>query len=251
MKLQFIRHADPIYETDSLTESGVREAEALRDYLKNKDLGYIYVSPLNRTKKTAEIALGSLENTTVCSWLREFKPDLDLNKSAELQKAYHPVSNEDGSYPLRETWDMLPAYYHQHPVIQNSEHWKESMLSEYSNHVEQYDWVIREFDELLAKHGYQREGRYYKAINANHDSLTFFCHFGVTSVLLSHLMNLSPYALLQNICIPPTGISVSVTEEREKGIAIFRTIQIGSTPHLLQPSFNGRFAEVFEDEERH
>ena len=57
MKLVFIRHAEPDYINDSLTEKGKREAQCLAQYLKDWKIDEIFVSPLGRARRTAEPAL--------------------------------------------------------------------------------------------------------------------------------------------------------------------------------------------------
>ena len=52
MRLIFIRHGDPDYEKDSLTEKGRREAALLCGRLLRLDIGDIYVSPLGRARDT-------------------------------------------------------------------------------------------------------------------------------------------------------------------------------------------------------
>lgn len=53
MRLLFIRHGEPDYEKDSLTEKGFREAEYLAEYLAGEKIDTCYVSPLGRAKDTA------------------------------------------------------------------------------------------------------------------------------------------------------------------------------------------------------
>ena len=48
MRLIFIRHGDPDYVHDTLTEKGKREAELLAQRVKNWDVSKFYVSPLGR-----------------------------------------------------------------------------------------------------------------------------------------------------------------------------------------------------------
>ena len=50
-------------------------------------------------------------------------------------------------------------------------------------------------DELLAKHGYVREGNCYRAVRPNEDTIALFCHFGVECVMLGHLLGISPMVL--------------------------------------------------------
>ena len=73
MKILIIRHGDPDYEIDSVTEKGKREVLLLRDRLLKQNIGDIYCSPLGRAKATAEPTLKALGKTAeICDWLREF-----------------------------------------------------------------------------------------------------------------------------------------------------------------------------------
>ena len=54
MRIIFIRHGDPDYQNDSLTEKGIREAKLLSQRVAAwKDITDIYCSPLGRAKETA------------------------------------------------------------------------------------------------------------------------------------------------------------------------------------------------------
>ena len=55
MKLLFIRHGDPDYTIDSLTEKGWKEAEFLSEKIAALDVRDFYVSPLGRAKDTANL----------------------------------------------------------------------------------------------------------------------------------------------------------------------------------------------------
>lgn len=57
MKLIIVRHGDPDYSIDSLTEVGKKEAELLAARMDKTQLDDVYVSPLGRAKLTAQIAL--------------------------------------------------------------------------------------------------------------------------------------------------------------------------------------------------
>ena len=119
---------------------------------------------------------------------------------------------------------------------------------------EAYDEVIKQFDALLASHGYIRDGLVYRVENANTDTLVFFCHLGLACLLMSHLMNCSPVVLWQGTCLAPTSVTTIYTEERRPGIAVFRSQAIGDVSHLymngLDPSFAGRFCEVYGNGDR-
>ena len=57
MKLVIVRHGDPDYSIDSLTEKGWKEAEYLSERLSKLEVKDFYVSPLGRAKDTASFTL--------------------------------------------------------------------------------------------------------------------------------------------------------------------------------------------------
>lgn len=57
MKLVIVRHGDPDYTIDSLTEKGWKEAGYLAERLEKLDVKEFYVSPLGRAKDTASCTL--------------------------------------------------------------------------------------------------------------------------------------------------------------------------------------------------
>ena len=64
MKLIFIRHGEPDYEADSLTEKGWREAELLAKRAADWNVTDFYCSPLGRAQHTAECTLKKVQRTS-------------------------------------------------------------------------------------------------------------------------------------------------------------------------------------------
>ena len=94
MKLLIVRHGDPNYEIDSLTEKGWREAEYLSEKLKNLEVKEFYVSPLGRAKDTASLTMKKVGREAVeCEWLQEF--------TARIHRPDQPEKKEI-------CWDWLP-----------------------------------------------------------------------------------------------------------------------------------------------
>ena len=243
MRILIVRHGDPDYKHDSLTEKGRREAECLSDLICEIDSEntHYYVSPYGRAKETASIALSKIDcKPVVLPWLREF--DVRIQRPDD---------------PLKEhiAWDWLPQDWTKDQRLYLKDHWTENERMSAGGVGEEYRMITEMFDELLAWHGYVRDGGYYRAERANHDTIVLFCHFGLESVLLSHLWGVSPVPVWQNFCARTTSVTTLVTEERRKGIAIFRMLAYGETTHLYvhneEPSFAARFCECFEDDTRH
>ena len=256
MRIVFIRHGDPDYVNDSLTEKGKKEAAYLAEYLLKTDTGDIYCSPYGRAARTCQAYLEkSGKSAETCEWLREFD-GLISTESEEVRSAYNFYDSTDASdkRTLRIPWDMLPEAYDKYPELFDVNKWKTSSIINQKT-IDRYDHVIKKFDDLLKSKGYLNHGSYYEVKQGSHDTITFFCHLGIECVLMAHLINVSPFVLWQRFCSPTSSISTVYTEERKKGLAQFRILQFGATPHLalhdMETSFSARFCEVFEDDTRH
>lgn len=243
MKLLIIRHGDPDYKNDSLTEKGRREAECLSDLICEADSEstHYYTSPYGRARETAAIAMSKIDRkAVVLPWLKEF--DVRIQRPDD---------------PLKEhiAWDWLPQDWTKDARLYDKDHWAENEHMAEVEVGEEYRMITELFDELLAWHGYIRDGGYYRVERPNHDTIVLFCHFGLESVLLSHLFGTSPVVIWQNFCARTTSVTTLVTEERRKGIAIFRMLAYGETTHLYvhgeEPSFAARFCECYDDVTRH
>lgn len=257
MKLIIVRHGDPDYEHDTLTEHGWKEAKLLVSRFTSMDVKDFYVSPLGRARDTASCTLKALNRTAkVCDWLREFPAQVEIGHDPILTHAYPDAKPGENGLYTKITWDVLPSYWTEHPEYFDREGWRHSVIAKTSDLVSCYDYVVSNFDQLLAHHGYERCHNFYRVAKANRDTIVFFCHFGLECVLLSHLMGVSPFVLWHSTVMAPTSVTTVYTEEREKGIAYFRAGQIGDVSHLtaagLAPSFSARFCETYDSwEERH
>ena len=108
MRILLIRHGDPDYVNDTLTEKGRREAALLAKRAVSMNMGECYKSPLGRAKDTAAPCLEVTGKTAeILDWLQEFPAQVDLNKNPELEKAYPDVKKEGGYFLPRIAWDML------------------------------------------------------------------------------------------------------------------------------------------------
>ena len=211
MRLMIVRHGDPDYIHDSLTEKGKREAELLSKRLAKMDIQEFYQSPLGRAQLTASYTLHEMHREAeTLDWLREFDPRI-IRPDRILRKSV--------------AWD-----------------WQ---VEDWTKDCRFYDY----------EHGYVHDGKLFRVEKGNHDTIVFFCHFGVECVLLSHLLHISPMILWQGFVAAPSSVTIVHTEERRKGIAAFRIAQFGDISHLYaadeQPSFAARFVECYEDDGQH
>lgn len=242
MKLLFIRHGDPDYVNDSLTDKGMREAALLADRIVRTHIDEYYVSPLGRAQATAKPSLEKAGKEAVTlDWLREFDPRIIRPDSPERTHV---------------CWDWLPRDWTEREHFYRYDEWLNDEILNEGNVRESAQYVFGEMDRFLASHGYERDKHYYRAVRPNNDTIAFFCHFGVTTLILAHLIGASPMVLWHGFCAAPTSVTTVYTEERRPGIASFRIASYGDISHLYiadePPAFSARFRECYmnEDERR-
>ena len=241
MKILIIRHADPDYSIDSLTETGWEEARLLVPRMEKLDIKNFYVSPLGRAQDTASLTLEAMHRTAeTLPWLKEFGPGI----------------HKPGHSHRTCVWDWLPEDWTADQRCFDRNEWLETPFAKPYHVDEHIKWVWDNFDALIASHGYVRQGDIYRAERPNEDTIVFFCHYGLECVLLGRLLNISPMVLWHGICAAPSSVTSIVTEERRPGIAYWRMNAMGDTSHLYaagkEPSFSARFCEVYtRQDQRH
>lgn len=241
MKILIIRHGDPDYSIDSLTEKGRREAEMLSERIAPLDVKAYYVSPLGRAQDTAAYTLKKAGRTAeTLNWLRE----------------YDVLVRDETGDGMRIPWDCLPEKWTRVREYYDKDRWYEVPLMSESGMKAGLDAVWDGLDAVLEKHGYRREENYYRVTEPNEDTIVFFCHFGVECVMLSHLIGVSPMVLWHGFIAAPTSVTTITTEERREGVASFRISSFGDISHLYshgeEPAFAGRFCEMYKNaDQRH
>ena len=140
MKLLFIRHGDPDYEKDSLTEKGWHEAELLGQRMANTPVTAFYVYPLGRAKDTASKTLQKVgRDATELAWLREF---------------HAPIPDFHTGEP-RIAWDQLPADWTAEPKYYDKTRWSETLPMLQGHVIDEAKRVWNGLDEILTQHGYE------------------------------------------------------------------------------------------------
>ena len=240
MKIIIVRHGDPDYTIDSLTERGWNEAELLAERMVGMNIKDFYVSPLGRAKDTLSCTLKKVnKEAVVCDWLQEFN---------------YFIVRPDAGRPIW-PWDWLPEHWTVDERMYDIDKWFEVEVFKNSDVKKEYDNVAENLDRLLKKYGYERCGRMYRVNNANEDAIALFCHGGLECVLLSHLLNIPPMLLWHGVCASPTSVTILNSEERREGKAYFRMSAFGDTSHLykagLEANPHARFCEIFNSDGRH
>ena len=237
MQLLFIRHGEPDYVHDTLTEKGWREARLLAERIAPLDVKQYYVSPLGRAQDTARPTLERAGRTAVTlDWpagIHRPGPQAQPARSGQHRLGL-AAPGLDGGRALFQRPRLDPERDH--------------------GNGHRRDGLRRRHPPVRRPAGRTRlpaRGPALPGRRSNHDTLVFFCHFALECVLLSRLINASPMVLWHGLCAAPSSVTTVATEERRPGAAYFRVLQFGDISHLYahgEPtSFMARFRECASD----
>ncbi len=226
MRVLIIRHGDPDYELDSLTEKGFREANLLADKLEKEGVTHIYSSPCGRAMRTAEPTSKRLGlDYTVLPWLHELPPMLITPYNTDYYKN------------MRSEWNIPPELWTADPKNYDINHWTESDIVKGTQISKKLDIVNKGFDTLMKAHGYTFDGKLFKIdekVAKPDDTIALFCHGGVGTAIIAHVMNMPPIALWNSIFIPTSSVTTLYMEQHIKARPIAHGIFAGiaDTSHL-------------------
>lgn len=177
MRIIFVRHGEPDYQHDCLTETGKKQAEAASKRLAREGIDEIYASPMGRAAETAaytakrlNLPVHTLPYMHEISW-----------GGPDIPQEGHPWTLSDWMIS-QEDFDFYGKDWRQHPYFKN-------------NIAVQYlDEISVQFDALLQNQGYRHEGTRYYCETDQQKTIAVFSHGGSGGCVLAHLLALPfPY----------------------------------------------------------
>jgi len=218
MKFYLIRHGDPDYENDTLTERGHQEAEALVAYLKSESIDDIVSSPLGRAQDTARYTAESLGlPVSVEPWMAE----LSLRVDSEVHRA---------------AWDI-----HGH-VLRNPEYLQDLSALELIPDMpvgpvrDVVEEIRRNSDKFLASLGYVRDGGVYRIEKQNARRIAIFAHGGFGLSWLSILLEIPLPLMWSGFFLHTSSVTQILFDERSDNLATPRCLMMSALPHLFAAS---------------
>ena len=210
MEVLLIRHGDPDYANDALTERGHAEAKALAEHLRDAPIDDIYVSPMGRARITMSYtAHAHRREPVVLDWLHE------LN------------GNFEGG---RWSWNEPGAEVLASPKLPGHDDWADAVV--YGRHMAgAHHALAMHFDGLMKRYGYQKEGHRYRVKQSSDKVVACFCHAGVILSLLSHLLNWPLPLVYSHVSCDPSSVSRVAWIEHD-GYAVPKAKTINDLAHL-------------------
>ena len=222
----YIRHGDPIYDPDSLTPLGHRQAEAIGKRLALYGLDKVYASTSNRAILTSKPA---------CEIL---KKEPTLLEFANEHNAWQELVIDDAEGRRRWLFDEnLPTkmLFHSPEVRQLGFRWFDHPQLNEPRFEQGMERIYNGCDELFASLGYEHErysGRY-KAVAPNHDRVALFAHQGFGLAFMSCLLDI-PYPMFATeFDMTHTGMTVIEFMEKD-GYAIPKVLTFSSDAHIYR-----------------
>ncbi|MBQ8850213.1 MAG: histidine phosphatase family protein [Clostridia bacterium] len=219
MFLYIIRHGDPDYTTDTLTERGQRQAEAVALRLRDSKIDKIYSSPLGRARQTAEPLARLLGlDVTVEEWSRELDEQMLTPFPDGIPKSVTLVQN---TY-YRENGNMDLGF----------ERAYECQGFSTSGMKEGVKKVTDGGREFLARHGYVEENGIYRIERPNDEKIALFCHGAMGRAWISHLLHIPINLMWAGFRYTHTGVSIFEFKNNENGVTAPAMLCYSDMSHL-------------------
>ena len=207
MVLYIIRHADPDYENNTITDFGWEEANALADWLKDFRIDKIYTSPMGRAIDTATPTCKVKEiDYEILPWAAE---------SMDYMEGWHMTPNDTMSY----------SFSSQKGIYDFEDFYE-------SDRMKTIESMVKSSDEFLASLGYERQGAFYKITKPNNSHIAVFCHGGFGAAWIAHLLNTAPATIYPQIRINTTSVTKFVFENEEDGYTRPTLKHLGQIDHI-------------------
>ena len=217
--LYIVRHGDPIYETDSLTERGKLQAEAVGKRMYDAKIDKIFSSPMGRAMETADPAcrlLGLEKN--IEPWAHEIGderltpfPDGKRKSITLVQNTYY-LENGNIDLPYEKSFECTGI--------------NESKMEDAVKYIE------KNGHDFLERLGYKYENGIYRIIKPSEEKVALFCHAAFSRAWLSTLLHIPLHIMWASFQYTHTGVTVVEFQNNENGITAPRCLCYSDVSHL-------------------
>ena len=219
MLLYLIRHGDPNYEKDCLTERGRLQAEAVGKRMQYSGIDVIYSSPMGRARETAEPACRLLgKPCRIEDWTHEVLSERLTTYPDGKRKSVTLLQNT----LLRENGEIDLTF-------------DETFLSKALRETEMasaYAYIRDNGRDFLTRLGYQEENGVFRILSPNEDRVALFTHAVFTRVWLSHLLHIPLHLVWASFAPTHTGVTVLEFRNNPDGFTAPKVLCFSDMSHL-------------------
>ena len=230
MYLFIVRHGEPDYEADALTENGRHQALLTAERLMIDRIDEIHASTLGRAQETAGFlaevtGLGIIDEP----WATELGPD---TKSAMFTGKPVGIGIYPSTYLLSEEFQGLTT----EEVLRTVKGLCDTGFPK------KYKGIGEGLDRMLSDLGYERTAAgFYDPVEPSGRHVALFCHGAMIRSILAHIYHI-PYQFLgssfhENFC----GVTILRFDSDTGGAFVPKLITFGDIGHLYKEGEQPRF----------
>lgn len=233
MLLYIIRHGDPDYSTDSLTELGLVQAEAVGKRLAAAGIDKVYSSSMGRAMQTAAPLCRLLNLECVPQdWAREIGKEM---RTSFLDGKERTLGEIPPEYFWEDGNENLPA-----KDFMQSIPFRETAMDK------KLAQIASDAYAFLETLGYKKEGDNYKILRNNEEKVALFCHAGFARALCSVLLRIPPNVMWGSFNYGHTGVTILEFRNTDTGITAPRCLCYSDMSHLYAAGIEIRYNNRIE-----
>ena len=219
MLLYIIRHGDPDYKNDCLTERGRAQAEAVGKRIAASGINEIYSSPMGRARETAEPAARLLGlDIKIENWSHEVKDERLTPFPDGVRKSISFIQN---------------TYYRRNGNINlDFDHSFECDGFSESGMKKAYEFIAENGRAFLERLGYREENGIYRILRENNDKVALFCHSVMGRTFLSYLLHIPMHLMWAGFQVTHTGVTIIEFKNNPDGITAPKCLTFSDMSHL-------------------
>ena len=220
MLLYLIRHGDPNYQLDCLTDRGKLQAEAVAKRMQASKIDVVYSSPMGRARETAVPTCKLLDLPChIEEWTHEVLSERLTTYPDGVRRSVTLIQNT----LLRENGEIDLPY----------ERTFESKALRETEMESAFSYIRDNGREFLRKLGYEEENGVYRILRKNEDRVALFTHAVFTRTWLSHLLHIPLHLFWGSFSPTHTGVTVLDFNNNENGITAPKLLCFSDMSHLF------------------
>lgn len=221
MYLYLIRHGDPNYALDCLTERGKLQAAAVAQRLQHAGITQVYSSPMGRAKETAQYTCDLLGlPMQIEPWSHEILNDhirstgFPEGEPTVLYRVQNSFYLENGMYdlPFSQSADA-PGFRETEIALAQKE-------------------IVEGGRDFLARLGYREENGLYRIENPNEERVALFCHGCFLFTWMAELLHIPLHVAWAGFSFTHTGVTVLRFSNNKNGVTSPRCLTCSDISHL-------------------
>lgn len=222
MRFIYIRHGEPTYNPDDLTELGKLQAEKIAYYLSKYRVDLLFSSTSNRAIRTA------------VPTAKKFNMEINKLDFANEEYVWNSLTlnTTSGKVWLFQSQDTVRLFHTQEIMDLRFQWYKHPNFSN-SRFESEIERIQNESDRFFASLGYLHLGNgKFKVLKESYDTVVMFAHQGFGFIFLSLLLNI-PYP---NFCtrFELGHAEITIIEfKNESGYSCPKIISLSNHSHLL------------------